>query len=109
MSEDGMIDPATGGQSIRLAGKAYVLVPKSEYERMRRQVESCSKATVAFAVPSIGSDLRERRRKASLTLKDVAQRAGIRLETLSRIETGRTNPSARTVQAVLRALEGAAS
>jgi DNA-binding XRE family transcriptional regulator len=104
MSEAGVNPP---GQDIRLAGKNYVLIPKLEYERLRRQVDGMSKqALTPFAGGEIGPDLRDRRRKASLTLKEVARRAGIRLETLSRIETGRTNPSARTVQAVLRALEG---
>jgi DNA-binding XRE family transcriptional regulator len=94
------------GQDIRLGGRTYVLIPKLEYERLRRQVEGVSTGLTAFSQAAIGPDLRNRRRKASLTLKVVAQRAGIRLETLSRIETGRTNPSAKTVQAVLRALEG---
>lgn len=92
-------------QDVRLAGKSYVLVPKAEYERLRRLAASSSEESAAFAVPSLGPDLRSRRREAALTLKEVAQRAGIRLETLSRIETGRTNPSAKTVQAVLRALK----
>lgn len=97
MSED-----AIKGQDVRLGGRTYILVPKAEYERLRRQVEGRS---VGFSVGPIGPDLRSRRLKASLTLKQVSARAGIRLETLCRIETGRTNPSARTVQAVLRALE----
>lgn len=104
MSEDGAMGPGNDRQDIRLAGKSYVLVPKAEYERLKRQAESYPKESAAFAVPSIGPDLRSRRQQAALTLKEVARRAGIRLETLSRIETGRTNPSARTVQAVLRAL-----
>jgi predicted transcriptional regulator len=35
----------------------------------------------------------------------VAQWAGIRQETLSRIENGRTNPTVGTVRSILRALE----
>lgn len=92
-------------EDITVEGKAFVLVPKAEYERLKRQVEGLSKGPAAFVSGSIGFDLRDRRRRASLTLKAVAARAGIRLETLSRIENGRTNPSSRTVQAVLRALE----
>jgi DNA-binding XRE family transcriptional regulator len=95
------------GRDIVLGGRSYVLVPKSEYEILQRQIEGRLQVPSPFDVGSIGADLRSRRLKASLTLKQVALGAGIRLETLSRIETGRTNPSARTVQAVLRALEQA--
>jgi hypothetical protein len=103
MSEDGVKESGPKGQTIRLGGKNYVLIPKEEYEQLKRHVPCGPPAT--FVLGSIGPDLRGRRLKASLTLKVVSARAGIRLETLSRIETGRSNPSARTVQAVLRALE----
>jgi transcriptional regulator with XRE-family HTH domain len=40
-----------------------------------------------------------------MTLSQVAERAEIAPETLSRIENGRTNPTVATVQSILRALE----
>lgn len=86
---------------VLLGGKPYVLLPQESYERLQR-------AAGTFADGEIGSGLRVRRRRLGLTLKQASARAGIRLETLSRIETGRTNPSARTVQAVLRALDAGA-
>ena len=82
---------------VLLGGKPYVLLPRDDFDRLER-------AAAAFAEGEIGRGLRVRRHHLGLTLKQASARAGIRLETLSRIETGRTNPSARTVQAVLKAL-----
>ena len=90
---------AHGGPSeVLIGGKAFVLLPQEEFDRLRS-------AAGAFVGGEIGRGLRSRRHRLGLTLKQASARAGIRLETLSRIETGRTNPSARTVQAVLRALD----
>jgi len=36
----------------------------------------------------------------------LAARANIRVETLSRLENGHSNPTAKTVRAILRALDG---
>jgi DNA-binding XRE family transcriptional regulator len=94
-------------QSLDLDGKPYVLVPKAEYERLRNLAERREDAA-PFGKASLGPDLRARRHGAGLTLSQVARRAGIAIETLSRIETGRTDPSVRTVRSVLRALEGRA-
>lgn len=88
----------TAGSEVLLDGRPYVLLPQEEFERLQR-------AAGTFTGGEIGSGLRSRRHRLGLTLKQTSARAGIRLETLSRIETGRTNPSARTVQAVLRALD----
>jgi transcriptional regulator with XRE-family HTH domain len=41
-----------------------------------------------------------------MTQAETAARAGIRLETLSRLENGRANPTVATLRAILRALEG---
>ncbi|HVE43164.1 MAG TPA: helix-turn-helix domain-containing protein [Planctomycetota bacterium] len=95
-------------QDLDLDGKAYVLLPKAEYERLRLLAEGKREDATPFGKESVGLDLRARRHGAGLTLSQVAGRAGIAVETLSRIENGRTDPSVRTVRSVLRALEGGA-
>lgn len=106
-------EPTDGGgtstaQDVELAGRAYVLVSREEFDRLRRQSQAAPAFTSLLASESIGPELRARRRRARLTLRQVADRAGIRVETLCRIEKSRTSPSARTLQAVVRALEARA-
>ncbi len=110
MSEDESNGPAAPQrtprtQDLTIRGKPYVLVAKADYDRLRRQAEGPREDAKAISAESVGPDLRERRRQAGLTLSVVAQWAGIRQETLSRIENGRTNPTVGTVRSILRALE----
>jgi DNA-binding XRE family transcriptional regulator len=102
--EPGAARPLGRVQDIQVAGKAYVLVPKDDFERLRLMAEGPREDTATLVRDSAGPDLRARRRQAGLTLAEVAQRAGIRQETLSRIENSRTDPSVRTVRSILRAL-----
>lgn len=50
-----------------------------------------------------GSLLREARRRAGLSQRQLAQRSGTAQSVVSRIETGRTDPSTATLQALLAA------
>lgn len=52
-----------------------------------------------------GTALRKRRRVAGLTLKDVAELVGVSAGQLSRIETGKSQPSYETLIRVQRALD----
>lgn len=53
----------------------------------------------------IGSTIRELRQQRNMTQADLAERAGIRQETLCRIERGRgMNPTFLTVEALLDVL-----
>ena len=109
MSEDESSGPspsrrAPRAQDLTIRGKPYVLVAKADFDRLRLQAEGPREDAGAFGAESVGPDLRERRHRAGMTLSEVALRAGIRQETLSRIENGRTNPTVATVRAILRAL-----
>jgi DNA-binding XRE family transcriptional regulator len=94
------------GKGVTIEGRPYVILPKEEYERLCHSAEAPPEDASTYAVPSVGSDLRARRHKAGMTLAQVALKARIAPETLSRIENGRTNPSVGTVRSILLALEG---
>jgi DNA-binding XRE family transcriptional regulator len=90
----------------RLLGgeRGFVILPAAEYRRLVRLAGEPRLDAVAYARQSIGRDLVRRRRDAGLSQRNVASRAGLRVETLSRLENGRGNPTLKTVQAILRAL-----
>ena len=48
--------------------------------------------------------LLQRRQDAELTQKDLANLAGIRVETLNRIEKGRTTPDFKTIRKLVNAI-----
>ena len=54
---------------------------------------------------AIGGRLREERRRLGLTLQDVADRAGLSLGMISKIENAQTSPSLRTLARLSQALE----
>ncbi len=93
-----------GVQEIRVGGESYCLIPKGEYLRLLREAGRRSVDAVEYAKMSIGRNLRQKRKRAGLTQAEVAFKAGIRAETLSRIENGRGNPTVVTVRRILSAL-----
>lgn len=54
---------------------------------------------------AIGTRLREERHRLSLTLQDVADRSGLSLGMISKIENSQTSPSLRTLARLSQALE----
>jgi DNA-binding XRE family transcriptional regulator len=63
---------------------------------------------VPFARTTIARGIIRDRVGAGLNQKELARRAGIRVETLCRIETGRHTSSVETIQRIHRALKQAA-
>jgi transcriptional regulator with XRE-family HTH domain len=61
------------------------------------------------AIPALADCLARkiirRRKSAGLTQTDLARRAGIRPETLSRLEKGESTPDVETVDKIIRVLE----
>ena len=60
---------------------------------------------VAFTRASIAREIVARRRKAGLSQAELARRAGIRPETLNRIERAHTAPRVSIVEKIAKALE----
>jgi DNA-binding XRE family transcriptional regulator len=85
-----------GPPELTIDGRTFVLLPKEDYGRLAPLLVGAE----------LGRALRERRRSAGLTQAELAARAGIRLETLSRIENGRGNPTVGTLRALHDGLEG---
>ena len=95
-----------GAQKIRIGGSTYYLVTGARYSSLIREAGRGNVDAVDYARASIGRDLRRRRAKAGLTQAQVAARSGLRLETISRLENGRGNPTVATVRRILSAVGG---
>lgn len=104
-------------QTIQLSGKSYVILERKEYERLSTLAKAGAlppvpKANakgevpaVAYARATLARKIIQDRLKAGLSQKELAQRAGIRVETLCRIETGKHTPSVPTIQRLERGLK----
>jgi DNA-binding XRE family transcriptional regulator len=99
-------------------GRRMVILEESEYERLRLRADEWEPlmpeplpsgnypAAEALAVIQARNILRARR-KLGLSQVELARRAGIRPETLNRIEQGRNKPSVPTIAKIDRALKKA--
>jgi DNA-binding XRE family transcriptional regulator len=114
---------ATRLQTLRLAGKKFVVLEQSEYERL------CAGGRVAkrddglpplppadadgnrpaleYVRVSIARDLIRERKTLGLTQQELARLAGIRQETLSRLESAKHAPTVGTLAKIERALKRA--
>ncbi len=76
--------------------KAWDSVPADEHG---------NRPAVAFARVSIARSIIRDRQAAGLSQQELARRAGVRQETVSRIESGKHSPTVRTVEKVDRVLQ----
>jgi DNA-binding XRE family transcriptional regulator len=108
--------------TIQIKGERFVIVPESEYERMRELTRDLTTGdgprlpkpdakgnvpAVDYARASLARKLMRDRRRAGLTQAELARLAGIRAETLCRIEKGKSMPDLATFNKIHRALEKA--
>jgi DNA-binding XRE family transcriptional regulator len=110
-------------QRIELEGKRFVVLPETEYDRLCREAGEAVPMldeelpplpkpdkngripALQFARISLARDLIRQRKNAGLTQQRLADLAGIRQETLSRIENGKHTANPRTVDKILRVIE----
>jgi ribosome-binding protein aMBF1 (putative translation factor) len=94
-------------QTVHLGDQDYVIVPRAEYDRLTALAEapqlpkpnaSGNLPALEFARASLARDLVRDRVAAGFSQKELAQRAGVRVETLCRIETGKVTPSLSTIK-----------
>jgi DNA-binding XRE family transcriptional regulator len=97
------------GVNVKLEGRDYVILPRVEYDRLT----GLAKVAELPALPSRGADgnypavdyaraslarnIIRKRVEAGLTQRELAKLAGIRHETLCRIEGGKHTPSMASV------------
>jgi len=107
-------------QTIHLNGKAYVIIERAEYDRLATLAKTAT--LPEFPGPdshgnfpakeylrvSLARDIIKDRVAAGWSQKELARRAGIRVETLCRIETGRHTPSVATITKIDNAMKKAA-
>ncbi len=103
-----MRERKTAYQRIRLDNVWYVIMKEEEF-RALTQARTTSKASDAleamtFSNLRLADRLLQRRQDAGLTQKDLAKLAGVRVETLNRIEKGRTTPDFKTVRKLVTAI-----
>jgi DNA-binding XRE family transcriptional regulator len=107
-------------QRVRLEGREYVILPREEYERLLGLARVAGMPAlpapdragnfpaVEYARASIARDIVKSRVAAGLTQRELARLAGVRVETLCRVETGKRTASTATIAKIDRALKKAA-
>jgi DNA-binding XRE family transcriptional regulator len=115
-----------GLQRIEVAGRRFVLLEESEYERLCREAREAPAdwdeaqlpafpkpdrrgrlPALEYARVSLARDLIRARKGVNLSQQQLADLAGLRQETISRLESGKHTAHPRTVDKIMRAIEAA--
>jgi DNA-binding XRE family transcriptional regulator len=103
----------TNVQTITLGGQRFVVLPEADYrELVGETLEPPMPApdadgnypAVEAARVVLARKIIRRRQAAGLTQAELAKRAGVRVETLSRLEHAKHSPNVATVDKIVRAL-----
>lgn len=108
--------------TVTISGQQYIILARREYEQLARRAAVIDDVTVP-ALPGrlkdgnypaiaagravLARKLIKRRWAVGLSQAEVARRAGIRKETLCRIEKAKVTADTATVTRIVRALEAA--
>jgi len=108
-------------QTIHMNGEAFVVVARDEYDRLVTLAKAAelpplpapdrdgNYPAVEYARASLARKIIRERVAAGLSQKELARLAGVRGETLCRIETGTRTPSLETIEKIDRVLRRALS
>ncbi|HWL11119.1 MAG TPA: helix-turn-helix transcriptional regulator [Planctomicrobium sp.] len=103
-------------QTIQLNGKSYVIVPKDEYETMQTLSrlpplpdpdKPGNFPAAEYARVNLARDIILTRTRLGISQAELARMAGMRPETLNRIETGKVTPTVASIDRIDRALSKA--
>jgi ribosome-binding protein aMBF1 (putative translation factor) len=108
--------PTENGAQYRTRnGRSVVILDAAEYERLRERADEWEPPlpepdadgnypALEYARASLARKIIRHRRRLGLSQAELARRAGIRLETLQRAESGKASPSVATVEKIDKAL-----
>jgi DNA-binding XRE family transcriptional regulator len=94
---------STNVQTIVLDGKRFVVLPEAEYQRIAGFPPSDAngnRPAVAAMRAVLARNIVRDREQLGWSQAELARRAGIRVETLNRIETGKNTPSIATIEKI---------
>lgn len=103
-----------GAATVTIEGKRFVILPESEYEQLRgkgsndepklpplpKQLANGNYPAIEYARAVTARDVILARRRLGLAQSELAERAGIRVETLNRIERAKMTPSVATMRKI---------
>lgn len=107
-------------QTIKINGTEFVVVPKTEYERLRILARDADESSwpqfpapdsrgyypaVECARVSLARKVIRSRVEARMTQPELAALAGMRVTTLEKIESGKATPPAGAIARIEKALE----
>ncbi len=103
---------AANVQTVTLEGKRFVIVPEAEYQRLLGvelpPADSAGNRPAIEAMRAvIARDIVRDRQRIGWSQAELARHAGIRTETLNRIETAKHTPSVSTMQKIDAAFQAA--
>jgi DNA-binding XRE family transcriptional regulator len=96
--------------TIEIMGERFVLIPEAELAAIEGTnvppiAEDGTCEALPFVRASIARDIIRERTALGLTQAQLAKLAGIRQETLSRLESGKHKPNVRTIERIEAALK----
>ena len=96
--------------TIEIMGMRFVLMPEAELAALEGPdlppiAPDGTCEALPFVRASIARDVIRERRELGLTQAQLAKLAGIRQETLSRLESGKHKPNVRTIERIEAALK----
>jgi DNA-binding XRE family transcriptional regulator len=103
-------------QTLTLGGQRFVVLPEADYRDLVGETwepplpqpdAKGNYPAVEAARVLLARKIIRRRRAAGLTQAELARRAGVRAETLSRLEHAKHSPNVATVDKIVRTLEQA--
>lgn len=83
-------------RNVVLDGQEYVLVRRLDWDRLQAAKSPRKEYSLEDVRQSLAGKMARRREAAGLTQAELAKRAGVRVETISRLENAQHMPSAST-------------